>query len=71
MNNISQILNKLDEVDIKLALIKDNEITDILMELTLALDLITEQLQILSKNTICFLQYFLLKISTLWDKRKN
>jgi hypothetical protein len=50
MNNISQILNKLDEVDIKLALIKDNEITDILMELTLALDLITEQLQILSKN---------------------
>jgi hypothetical protein len=50
MDNISQILNKLDEVDIKLALIKDNEITDILMELTLALDLITEQLQILSKN---------------------
>jgi hypothetical protein len=50
MNNISQILSKLDEVDIKLALIKDNEITDILMELTLALDLITEQLQILSKN---------------------
>jgi hypothetical protein len=50
MNNISQILNKLDEVDIKLALIKDNEITDILIELTLALDLITEQLQILSKN---------------------
>lgn len=50
MNNISQILNKLDEVDIKLALIKNNEITDILIELTLALDLITEQLQILSKN---------------------
>lgn len=50
MDNISQILNKLDEVDIKLALIKDNEITDILIELTLALDLITEQLQILSKN---------------------
>jgi hypothetical protein len=52
MNNISQILEKLDEVDIKLGLIKDNEITDILVELTLALDLITEQLQILSKNNI-------------------
>jgi hypothetical protein len=50
MNNISQILEKLDEVDIKLGLVKNNEITDILVELTLALDLITEQLQILSKN---------------------
>lgn len=50
MNNISQILNKLDEVDIKLGLIKDSEIADILIELTLALDLITEQLQILSNN---------------------
>ena len=50
MSNISEIINKLDEVDIKLGLIKDNEITDILIELTLALDLITEQLQILSKN---------------------
>jgi len=50
MNNISQILEKLDEVDIKLGLVKNNEITDILVELTFALDLITEQLQILSKN---------------------
>lgn len=50
MNNISQILNKLEEVDIKLGLIKDNEIADILIELTFAIDLITEQLQILSKN---------------------
>lgn len=50
MNNISQILNKLDEVDIKLGLIKDSEIADILIELTLALDLITEELQIISKN---------------------
>lgn len=50
MSNISEIINKLDEVDIKLGLIKDSEIADILIELTLALDLITEQLQILSNN---------------------
>ena len=50
MNNFSQILNKLDEVDIKLGLIKDNEIADVLLELSFAIDLITEQLQILSKN---------------------
>lgn len=50
MNNISQILEKLDEVDIKLGLIKNSEIADVLIELTLALDLITEQLQILSNN---------------------
>jgi len=50
MNNFSQILEKLDEVDIKLGLIKDPEIADVLIELTFALDLITEQLQILTKN---------------------
>lgn len=50
MSNISEIINKLDSVDIKLGSIKDNEITDILIELTLALDLITEELQIISKN---------------------
>ena len=48
MNNISEILNKLEEVDIKLGLIKDNEIADVLLELTFVIDLITEQLQILS-----------------------
>lgn len=50
MSNISEIINKLDSVDIKLASINNNEIADILIELTLALDLITEELQILSKN---------------------
>ena len=50
MNNISEILNKLEEVDIKLGLIKDNEIADVLIELTFVLDLITEQLQILTNN---------------------
>ena len=49
MNNFSQILEKLDEVDIKLGLI-ENEIADVLIELTFAIDLITEQLQILSNN---------------------
>jgi|688.fasta_scaffold64017_6 hypothetical protein len=52
MNDFSQILNKLDEVDIKLGSINNNEINDILIELTFAIDLITEQLQILSKNNI-------------------
>lgn len=50
MSNISEIINKLDSVDIKLGSIKDSEIADILIELTLALDLITEELQIISKN---------------------
>ena len=50
MNNFSQILEKLDEVDIKLGLIENSEIADVLLELTFAIDLITEQLQILSKN---------------------
>ena len=50
MSNISEIINKLDQVDIKLGSIKNSEIADILIELTLALDLITEELQIISKN---------------------
>ncbi len=50
MSNISEIINKLDEVDIKLGSINNNEINDILIELSFAIDLITEQLQILSKN---------------------
>ena len=50
MNNFSQILEKLDEVDIKLGLIENSEIADVFIELTFAIDLITEQLQILSNN---------------------
>ncbi len=50
MSNISEIINKLDSVDIKLGSVNNSEIADILIELTLALDLITEELQIISKN---------------------
>ena len=34
MNNFSQILEKLDEVDIKLGLIENSEIADVLIELS-------------------------------------
>jgi hypothetical protein len=44
MNNISDLIDKLDSVDFKLSQIKNNEISDILEELSLALDVITEQL---------------------------
>lgn len=50
MFNFSEIIDKLDEVDIKLNAINNNEIADVLIELSFAIDLITEQLQIMNKN---------------------
>lgn len=44
MSNITEIIDKLDSVDNKLSQINNNEISDILEELSFALDLITDQL---------------------------
>lgn len=44
MSNITEIIDKLDSVDNKLNQINNNEISDILEELSFALDLITDQL---------------------------
>ena len=44
MSNITEIIDKLDSVDNKLSQINNNEISDILEELSSALDLITDQL---------------------------
>ena len=44
MSNIAEIIDKLDSVDNKLSQINNNEIADILEELSSALDLITDQL---------------------------
>lgn len=44
MSNITEIIDKLDSVDNKLSQINNNEIADILEELSSALDLITDQL---------------------------
>lgn len=44
MSNITEIIDKLDSVDNKLSQIDNNEILDILEELSFALDLITDQL---------------------------
>lgn len=44
MSNITEIIDKLDSVDNKLSQINNNEIADILEELSFALDLITDQL---------------------------
>lgn len=44
MSNITEIIDKLDSVDNKLSQINNNEISDIVEELSFALDLITDQL---------------------------
>ena len=50
MNPFSEILNKLDEIDIRLNKEKDSEIKEILSDIVFALDLITEELQCSSKE---------------------
>ena len=50
MNPFSEILNKLDEIDIRLNKEKDSEIKEILSEIVFALDLITEELQCSTKE---------------------
>ena len=50
MNNACEIINKLDEVNNKLSLLNNSEIEDVLIELTLAIELITDHLQILQSN---------------------
>ena len=44
MNPFEEILNKLEEIDIKLNKEKDSEIKQILSEIVFVLDLITEEL---------------------------
>ena len=44
MNPFEEILNKLEEIDIKLNREKDSEIKEILSEIVFVLDLITEEL---------------------------
>ena len=50
MNPFGEILNKLEEIDIKLNKEKDSEIKEILSDIVFALDLITEELQCSSKE---------------------
>jgi hypothetical protein len=50
MNPFSEILNKLEEIDIRLNKEKDSEIKEILSDIVFALDLITEELQCSSKE---------------------
>jgi len=50
MNPFSEILNKLEEIDIKLNKEKDSEIKEILSDIVFALDLITEQLHLSTKE---------------------
>ena len=50
MNPFEQILNKLEEIDIKLNREKDSEIKEILSEIVFVLDLITEQLHLSAKE---------------------
>ena len=50
MNPFGEILNKLEEIDIKLHKEKDSEIKEILSDIVFALDLITEELQCSSKE---------------------
>ena len=52
MNPFEQILNKLEEIDIKLNREKDSEIKQILSEIVFALDLITEQLHLSAKEQL-------------------
>ncbi len=50
MNPFSEILNKLDEIDIRLNKEKDSEIKEILSDIVFALDLITEELHLSTKE---------------------
>jgi hypothetical protein len=50
MNPFSEILNKLEEIDIRLNKEKDSEIKEILSDIVFALDLITEELQCSTKE---------------------
>jgi len=50
MNPFSEILNKLEEIDIRLNKEKDSEIKEILSDIVFALDLITEERQCSSKE---------------------
>jgi len=50
MNPFSEILNKLEEIDIRLNKEKDSEIKEILSEIVFALDLITEELHLSTKE---------------------
>ncbi len=50
MNPFSEILNKLEEIDIKLNKEKDSEIKEILSDIVFALDLITEELHCSTKE---------------------
>ena len=50
MNPFSEILNKLEEIDIRLNKEKDSEIKEILSDIVFALDLITEQLHLSTKE---------------------
>jgi len=50
MNPFSEILNKLEEIDIRLNKEKDSEIKEILSDIVFALDLITAELQCSNKE---------------------
>ena len=50
MNPFDEILNKLETIDTKLNNQKDSEIKEILSEIVLVLDLITEQLHLSTKE---------------------
>ena len=50
MNTFGEILNKLEEIDINLNKEKDSEIKEILSDIVFALDLITEQLHLSTKE---------------------
>jgi hypothetical protein len=50
MNPFEEILNKLEEIDIKINNQKDSEIKQILSEIVFVLDLITEELQLSTKE---------------------
>jgi hypothetical protein len=50
MNPFDEILNKLEEIDIRLNKEKDSEIKEILSEIVFVLDLITEQLHLSTKE---------------------
>jgi hypothetical protein len=51
MSNVTEIIDKLDSVDNKLSQINNNEITEIIEELALAIDLITEQLIMIKRSS--------------------
>jgi len=50
MNPFDEILNKLEEIDIRLNKEKDSEIKEILSDIVFVLDLITEQLHLSTKE---------------------